>query len=91
MEAKVRKGKLIQNLILISIAAIVGMAIILTAISSYELTHTYNSMIEEELKVGAEHLKSEYASVWDGDWSYVDGQLYKGEENIMAEYQELMD
>ncbi|WP_026660721.1 methyl-accepting chemotaxis protein [Butyrivibrio sp. AC2005] len=91
MEAKVRKGKLIQNLILISIAAIIGMAIILTAISSYEITSTYNSMIQEELKVGAEHLKSECDNVWDGDWSYVDGQLYKGEENVMEEYQSIMD
>lgn len=91
MEAKVRKGKLILKLILISIGAIIGMSIILTVISAVEITNTYNDMIEEELKIGAEHLQSEMNSVWDGDWSYVDGQIYKGEQNIMEEYQELMD
>ncbi|WP_408070604.1 methyl-accepting chemotaxis protein [Butyrivibrio sp. JL13D10] len=91
MEAKIRKGKLIQNLILISIAAIIGIAVILTIISSVEITNTYNDMIEEELKIGAEHLQSEMNSVWDGDWSYVDGQVFKGEQNVMEEYQELMD
>jgi methyl-accepting chemotaxis protein len=51
MEAKIRKGKLILNLILISIAAIIGIAVILTIISSVEITNTYNDMIEEELKI----------------------------------------
>ncbi|WP_026493316.1 MULTISPECIES: methyl-accepting chemotaxis protein [unclassified Butyrivibrio] len=91
MEAKVRKGKLIQNLILVAIGAIIGISALLTIISSIEITNTYNDMIEEELKIGAEHLQSEMNSVWDGDWSYVNGDVYKGEENIMGEYQDLMD
>ncbi|WP_035794831.1 methyl-accepting chemotaxis protein [Butyrivibrio sp. WCD3002] len=91
MEAKVRKGKLIQKLILAAIAAIIAISAILTIISIVELKKTYNNMVEEELKVAAEHLQSEMNSVWDGDWSYDGTNVYKGEENIMGEYEELMD
>jgi methyl-accepting chemotaxis protein len=91
MEAKVRKGKLIQRLIFAAIAAIIAISAILTILSIVELKKTYNNMVEEELKVAAEHLQSEMNSVWDGDWSYDGTNLYKGEENVMVEYEELLD
>ncbi len=91
MEEKVRNGKLVQKLIIAAVAAILGISVVLTVISSVNITNVYNEMVEEELKIGAEHLQSELNSVWDGDWTYVDNQLYKGEENVMAEYEELMD
>ncbi|WP_051197406.1 methyl-accepting chemotaxis protein [Butyrivibrio sp. MB2005] len=91
MEAKIRKGKLIQKLILVAIAAIIAISAILTIISIVELKKTYDTMVEEELKVAAEHLQSEMDSVWDGDWSYDGTSLFKGEQNVMEEYEELMD
>ncbi len=91
MEAKAKNGKLIQKLIFVAIAAILGISIVLTIISSININNVYNEMVEEELKVAAEHLQSELNSVWDGDWSYSGGSLYKGEENVMAEYEEIMD
>lgn len=91
MATKVRNGKLIQKLIIISISAIIGISIILTGISSFEITNIYNEMVEEELTVGAEHLQSELNSVWDGDWKYENGALYKGEQNVMEEYESIMD
>ena len=91
MSTKVRNGKLIQKLIIIAISAIIGISIILTGISSFEITNIYNEMVEEELKVGAEHLQSELNSVWDGDWKYENGTLYKGEQNVMEEYESIMD
>ena len=91
MEPKVRNGKLVQKLIFAAVAAIVGIATVLTIISGFEINNTYNTLVEEELKASVYHLASEMDNVWDGDWSYVDGALYKGEENVMAEYEEIMD
>ncbi len=91
MEPKVRNGKLVQKLIIAAVAAIVGIATVLTIISGFEITNTYNTLVEEELMASVNQLASEMDSVWDGDWSYVDETLYKGEENVMAEYEEIMD
>ena len=91
MEPKVRNGKLVQKLITAAVAAIVGIATVLTIISGFEITNTYNTLVEEELRTAVNQLASEMDNVWDGDWSYVDGALYKGEENVMVEYEEIMD
>lgn len=91
MEQHEHNGKLVQKLIFAALSAIVGLAIVLTVICAVELTSTYHSMVEEELTVAGTHLASEISSVWDGDWSYQDGVLYKGEQNVMQEYEELVD
>ncbi|MBQ7614400.1 MAG: methyl-accepting chemotaxis protein [Butyrivibrio sp.] len=91
MEIRERKGKLVQKLIIAAVAAIIFVAIMLTVISGVEISKTYNNMVQEELKVAVEQLGSEMSNVWDGDWSMADGNVYKGEENIMAEYEEIMD
>ena len=91
MEQHEHNGKLVQKLIFAALSAIVGLAIVLTVICAVELTSTYHSMVEEELTVAGTHLASEMSSVWDGDWSYQDGVLYKGEQNVMQEYEELVD
>jgi methyl-accepting chemotaxis protein len=91
MEQHEHNGKLVQKLIFAALSAIVGLAIVLTVICAVELTSTYHSVVEEELTVAGTHLASEMSSVWDGDWSYQDGVLYKGEQNVMQEYEELVD
>ena len=91
MEKRVRNGKLVQKLIIIAICAILGISILLTVISSININSVYDEMVEEELKIGAEHLQSELNSVWDGDWTYENGILYKGGQDVMEEYESLMD
>ena len=91
MEKKVRNGKLVLKLIFAAIAAIIGISVVLTIISSFNINNVYDEMVEEELKIGAEHLQSELNSVWDGDWEYIDGRLYKGGQDVMEEYESLMD
>lgn len=91
MEERVRNGKLVQKLIFAAVAAIIGIATVLTIISGIEINNTYTDMVEEELRVAVAQLNSEMSYVWDGDWSYVDGAVYKGEENVMAEYESIMD
>ncbi|WP_022778744.1 methyl-accepting chemotaxis protein [Butyrivibrio sp. AE3009] len=91
MEGRVRKGKLVQKLIFAAVAAIIVVAIALTVISGIEIDKTYTNMVNEELKVAVTQLNSEMSNVWDGDWSYVDGIVYKGEENVMEEYETILD
>ncbi len=91
METRVRNGKLIQKLIFAAVAAIVVVATVLTVISGIEITDTYKDMLQEELLLSVEMLESEMNNVRDGDWSCVDGIIYKGEEDIMEEYEEIMD
>ena len=91
MEPRVRNGKLVQKLIFAAVAAIIFVATVLTVISGIQINNTYHDMVEEELKTAVEQLNSEMSNVWDGDWTYTDGILYKGEENVMAEYEEILD
>ncbi len=91
MEPRVRNGKLIQKLIFAAVAAIVVVATALTIISGVEINDTYKDMVQEELKLAVEQLNSEMSNVWDGDWYNDGGVIYKGEENIMEEYEEIMD
>ena len=91
MEIRERKGKLVQKLIIAAISAIVFIAAFLTIMSGIEINRTYNKMVQEELKVAVDQLASEMSAVWDGDWSMADGAVYKGEENVMEEYEEIMD
>ena len=91
MEVRERKGKLIQKLIFAAVAAIVVVATALTILGGIEVNETYKNMVQEELKVAVTQLDSEMSNVWDGSWSFVDGVVYKGEENVMAEYESIMD
>ena len=91
MEPKAKNGKLVQKLIIAAISAILGISVVLTVISSVNINNVYDEMVQEELMIAAEHLQSELNAVWDGDWEYIDGQLYKGGENVMEEYENLMD
>ncbi len=86
-----RNGKLIQKLIFAAVAAIVVVATVLTILSGIEISKTYKNMVQEELLLAVEQLDSEMNNVWDGDWSFVDGEVYKGEENVMEEYERIMD
>jgi methyl-accepting chemotaxis protein len=91
METRVRNGKLVQKLIFAAVAAIVGVATVLTVMGGIKISDTYMKMVQEELSVAAAQLDSEMNNVWDGPWDYRDGILYKGEENVMEEYEEIMD
>ncbi len=74
-----RKGKLVQSLMIIALGAILLSSVILTIIGVVKINNTYVSMIEEELKATAYHLKDEFSNEYDGDWGLTeDGLLSKG-------------
>ncbi|SEF39947.1 methyl-accepting chemotaxis protein [Butyrivibrio sp. Su6] len=91
MEVKERNGKLVLKLIIAAVLAIIFVATVLTIISGIEINNVYDTMVQEELRVAAEQLNSEVSNVWDGDWSIADGALYKGDQNIMEEYNEIIE
>ena len=90
-QTKERKGQLITKVIMIAVGAIVLVSLVLVIISGLEISSTYESLIEETLKTACEHLDSEMSSVYDGDWEYIDGHVYKGGTDVHAEYQSLIN
>ncbi|WP_175560095.1 methyl-accepting chemotaxis protein [Butyrivibrio sp. YAB3001] len=78
-------------MIFAAVAAIIVVATSLTVISGIEIDKTYKSMVKEELLVAVEQLDSEMNNVWDGSWDFKEGIVYKGEEDVMEEYESIMD
>ena len=91
MKSKEKNGKIVLKLIIAAVIAIIFVAAVLTIISGVEINNTYDDMVKEELKVAVEQLNSEMSNVWDGDWAYDGSNLYKGEENVMVEYESILD
>jgi methyl-accepting chemotaxis protein len=60
-------------------------------ISGIRTKDVYNDMVQEELKVAVKQLESEMNQIWDGDWNYVDGVVYKGEQDVTSDYETIMD
>lgn len=88
---KQRKGKLIGQVVRVAcIASAVG-CILLTVIGIFKIKGTYLDMVHEELHAAGTIADSEFTKMWDGDWEYTDGQLYKGGEPVYEEYLETME
>ena len=92
MKEKKRNKKLINQIIMIAIAATVVVAIILTIVGTVLIDKSYEEMTNEELSATAHMLQDLYNYAVDGDWRYDSstGTLYKGEEQMSDNY-ELMD
>ncbi|MBE5841632.1 MAG: methyl-accepting chemotaxis protein [Butyrivibrio sp.] len=91
MDEKVRNGKVVVKLVIAAVAAVIGISIVLTVISGIRTKDVYNDMVQEELKVAVKQLESEMNQIWDGDWNYVDGVVYKGEQDVTSDYETIMD
>ena len=75
---------LVTRLILIVMAVIAVACIIVTVIGVTSSRTMINSMTQEELQVAATQLASQATNEYDGDWSFKNGALYKGDENVQA-------
>ncbi len=91
MEQKKKSLGLILKLVLVALGAVALTALVIVLISRAQLKSTYETLIKEVLRDAAEHLESQLSHEYDGDWSYVDGDLMKGPDYVMAEYEEQMD
>lgn len=88
---KERKGKLIGKIVTLAVvcAAIVATAIALIGI--FEIRSTYLDMVKELLHASVVQADSEYTKMWDGDWTYEDGVIKKGGEEVYDEYLATME
>ncbi len=74
-----RNRKILIKIILIALGALIAVTTIITIIAGVELSNTYESLIEEELKATCEHLDDELGRIYTGDWTLDEnGNLYKG-------------
>ncbi|MCR4902520.1 MAG: methyl-accepting chemotaxis protein [Butyrivibrio sp.] len=75
-----RKKKLVVSLMIMFLSSLVIVAILLVIVGVTELVTGYETMYEEELKIAAEHLESQFTNEYSGDWSInSDNKLVKGE------------
>ena len=92
MEQKKKSMGLILKLIVIALVSVFITALVLVLLSRSELKSTYESLIEEELKVACEELDSKLTYEYDGDWSLADdGTLMKGPDLVQAPLEEELD
>ncbi|AOZ96160.1 methyl-accepting chemotaxis protein [Butyrivibrio hungatei] len=91
MDEKVRNGKVVVKLVIAAVAAVIGISVVLTVISGIRTKDVYNDMLQEELKIAVKQLESEMNQIWDGEWSYADGVVYKGEQDVTSDYETIMD
>ena len=91
MDEKVRNGKVVVKLVIAAVAAVIGISVVLTVISGIRTKDVYNDMVQEELKIAVKQLESEMNQIWDGEWSYADGVVYKGEQDVTSDYETIMD
>ncbi len=92
MKERKRNKKLINQIIMIAIAATVVVAVILTILGTILIDESYEEMTEEELAATSHMLQDIYNYAFEGDWSYDSstGTLYKGEHEMSGNY-ELLD
>lgn len=83
---------LILKLVLIAVGAVCFTALVMILISRSQLSSTYESLIEEELKVACVELDSKLSLEYDGDWALTpDGEMEKGGYVVQTEYMKEMD
>lgn len=83
---------LILKLVLIAVGAVCFTALVMILISRSQLSSTYESLIEEELKVACVELESKLSLEYDGDWALtLDGEMEKGGYVVQTEYMNEMD
>ncbi|SDA43621.1 methyl-accepting chemotaxis protein [Lachnospiraceae bacterium G11] len=83
---------LILKLVLIAVGAVCFTALVMILISRSQLSSTYESLIEEELKVACVELESKLSFEYDGDWALTpDGEMEKGGYVVQTEYMNEMD
>ncbi len=88
---KAKKGHMIGRIMAIAtVAAAIG-GIILTVVGIREVRSTYMEMTEELLRTAVVQADSEFTKMWDGDWTYEDGELKKGGEPVYEEYLDTME
>ncbi|HAG68716.1 MAG TPA: hypothetical protein DCL38_01935 [Lachnospiraceae bacterium] len=87
MKAKKRSKKLVLNIIMISVAACTAVALLLTLVSSTELSSAYENLVEETLNTAAIQMADEIQRMYEGPWNLdEDDVLWKGDHAFKGEF-----
>ena len=84
METK-RNKHLVGHIVSIAILGMALMALTLCITALFEFRNTYHEMGEEMLNVACFQLQQTMDGLYDGEWHFVDGQLWKGEWNLESD------
>ena len=84
METK-RNKHLVGHIVSIAILGMALMALTLCITALFEFRNTYHEMGEEMLNVACFQLQHTMDGLYDGEWHFVDGQLWKGEWNLESD------
>ncbi|MBR3305951.1 MAG: cache domain-containing protein [Lachnospiraceae bacterium] len=88
---KQRNGKLIARVVYIAVAGIAALSVLLCIIASSEITNGYHEMGRDMLMVACKQLQRTLDDMYEGEWTDVDGVLYKGDANIEEEFQSVLE
>ena len=86
-----RKGKLVGKVVLLAVICAAAVAAVIAVIGIMEIRNTYLDMVKEMLHAAVVQADSEYTKMRDGDWTYDDGVIRKGGEEVYDEYLETME
>lgn len=86
-ENKKRKRKLVLHIITISVIACTVIALLLTAVSSMELSSTYENLVEETLRTASIQMADEIERMYEGEWNLdEDDVLWKGDTAFKGQF-----
>ena len=88
---EMQRNSLVTRLVVIVLAVIAVACALITIIGITSSRSMINGMTQEELQVAATQLASQATNEYDGDWSFRNGDLYKGEDNVQAAMTKDMD
>lgn len=84
---KKKKSSIITKIALLVIVVVTCSCLAVNIVSIHNTKVSLNRMAEEELSVAAYQFLCQAINEYDGDWSYKDGKLYKGDDEVTESYQ----
>lgn len=91
MEKQNKSRHLIGTVLAIFLIVLAVSCSILNYMGIHKTRITYLNMVHEELSVTVVHLLDELANEYDGEWSYEDSVLKKGDTEVSDELQDQLD
>ncbi len=90
---KDKNKRLIGRVVAIAVGGLCLMAVVLCLVTYLEFQDSYHDMGEEILATACMELQHTIDGTYEGEWHFVDGQLWKGDTNMEGEVniQQLFD
>ena len=82
---KDKNKRLIGRVVAIAVGGLCLMAVVLCLVTYLEFQDSYHDMGEEILATACMELQNTIDGMYEGEWHFVDGQLWKGDTNMEAD------